>query len=381
MSCSSPRKIASNLLFDGCELIHNPLVEVDHTGMILSVRSITQEQIDRSPETEFFNGIMIPGLINAHCHIELSYLLGTIEEGKGFTHFASQIGKVRNNFSEQERLDSIVRADNDMWRGGVAGVGDISNGVSSYATKQRSTIEYYTFAELFGLATTDMSGIEPLLSYPSTSATPHSIYSLNDRLFRAIATRGDAPLSIHFMESPVEGDLYNKEGALYEWYTSLGYDIDFLHYGSPAERLVASVPSDRSILLVHNCCITQRDIDIILGHFTSPVYWVLCPSSNEYISRLSPPTDLLRQNGCNICIGTDSLASSHSLSMLEQMRALTDVPLTEILHWATHQGAKALGMDMLGDIKVGKRPSINILSSIDYDNMSLTPRSKITRIL
>lgn len=167
---------------------------------------------------------------------------------------------------------------------------------------------YHTFVEFFGLRAASAEHLLPLLRHPQTSLTPHSLYSVQDAPLRAIAARGDAPLSIHFMESPGEAALFEHRGPLWEWYAKAGFSCDFLHYGSPAERLVACVPHDRRVTLVHDCCITQRDIDIVMGHFTAPVWWCLCPRSNRYISGLEPPVELLRRNRLNICLGTDSLA-------------------------------------------------------------------------
>ena len=136
-------------------------------------------------------------------------------------------------------------------------------------------------------------------------------------------------------------------------------------------------------MLVHNCFVTQSDIEMVMNHFTAPVYWVLCPRSNSYISDVVPPVDLLRCNGLNICVGTDSLASNWSLSMLDELRLLGDISgasLPEVLQWATSNGADALGLSARGAIEVGMRPSINIISNLDYDRFSLKPDSVIKRV-
>ncbi|MFI3259817.1 MAG: amidohydrolase family protein [Rikenellaceae bacterium] len=383
MSCSTPnRKIASNLLLREGELIPNPVVEVDGSGRIVSIESRPTASMDSSVCTEFYSGIIMAGFVNAHCHIELSYLRGAIESGGGFQRFASSIGAVRNNFSDEEREVAMRRADAELFREGVVAVGDIANGLSSFEIKRESKILYHTFAELFGLRSVDLEAVAPLLDYPNTSPTPHSLYSLNDKAFRRVVEQsGDAPLSIHFMESPSEAELFRGEGPLLQWYQKVGFECDFLHYGSPAERLVSLVPSDRSVMLIHNCCLTQRDIDTVMGHFSAPVTWVICPRSNRYISSLTPPVELLRKNGLQVAIGTDSLASNWSLSILEELRELSGVPLVERLDWATRWGAAALGISELGDIEVGRRPAINILSGINYERMELTPSSKIKQII
>jgi cytosine/adenosine deaminase-related metal-dependent hydrolase len=153
------------------------------------------------------------------------------------------------------------------------------------------------------------------------------------------------PLSIHFMESPFE-------------------------VADPAARLTGQVPPDRPVMLVHNCLVTQRDIDIVMEHFTAPVTWVLCPGSNRYISGLTPPVELLRRNGVRIAVGTDSLASNETLSMVRELAMLGDVPLAELLGWAAAD-----------TIEVGRAPGLVLLSGVDFEKMALTDSTKSQRII
>ena len=342
--------------------------------------------LDSMAGVEFYAGILCAGFINTHSHIELSYLRGAIAEGGGYAAFAERIGKVRDTFSEEERLCAIADADRAMWQEGVDAVGDIVNGPTSFATKATSPIHYKNFAEVFGLRVCNLEHQRELLKHPNTSLTPHSIYSVQDTPFREVCeTDIDKPLSIHFMESPDEALLYAGKGSLHNWYKSVGFECDFLHYGSPAERIVACVPKERSLILVHNCFVTERDIEVIMEHFTAPVYWALCPRSNAYISGIKPQSvDLLRRarHNINICIGTDSLSSNWSLSMIEELKMFRGIPLDELLQWATINGAKALGIDNhYGTIEVGKRSGIVNITGVDLDTLTLTATSQARRIV
>ncbi|WP_300705133.1 amidohydrolase family protein [uncultured Alistipes sp.] len=374
----SLRRIASNYLFTGSDVIVRPLVASAPDGRILSIEQY--DQADRLPGVEFYAGLLAPGMVNAHCHLELSCLRGAIPEGGGFTAFARAMGEVRSRFEPAQREAAIDGADARMWVDGIQAVGDVSNGEESFPIKARSRLSYRTFAEVFGLKRHSAKAQLPLLDNPRTSLTPHAVYSVQDALFRSLCAEGEAPLSIHFMESPVESELFQQRGELWEWYAQTGLTCDFLHYGSPARRIVESIPSDRSVILVHDCCVTQQDIDLIMEHFTAPVWWCLCPCSNHYISRLRPPVELLRRNGLRICLGTDSLASNTSLSLLEEIRQLPEVPLLESLEWATRNGAKALGLEEVGEVAVGKRPGLILFSGLDYRTMSLMRDSRLTRI-
>ena len=375
-----PRKIASNWLWTPEGFLRRPLVTLDDGGRILDVR--TCDAPDREHFTEFHAGLLTPGFVNAHCHLELSALRGRIPEGCGFAGFARAMGEVRGLADEEERRAAIAAADAEMTRGGIVAVGDIANGEAAFDVKSAGRIAYRTFAEFFGLRTMAADGLRPLLRHPRTSLTPHSVYSVQDAPFRALCAEGTAPLSIHFMESPAEAELFAGRGPLHEWYARAGFACDFLHYGSPAERLVRSIPAERPLILVHACCVGEEEVRRILAHFTAPVYWCLCPRSNRYISRLEPPVALLRSLGARICLGTDSLASNRSLSLLDELRALGGVPLRESLRWATLGGAEALGLDdALGTVAPGKRPGLNLLTGLDFERMALTPDTRVKPLL
>ncbi len=373
------RRIASNYLLYRGELLRNGVVEIDAAGKVLSVGSV--ERIDSLCNTEFFNGVLFAGMVNAHCHIELSHLKGAISEQCGFAGFAQQLSAVRDKFSAEDIARAIAVADAQMFSQGVVAVGDISNSLDSLAVKGSSAIHYHTFAEHFGLRRTNSDHLAQLLLAPNSSLTVHSTYSVSDECFKQIAVQGSAPLSIHFMETPAERELFEGRGALHEWYQKVGFECDFLHYGSPAARIVECVPKDRSVILVHNVDLRCEDIELIMNHFTAPVYWVLSPRSNRYISGAQPPVELLRSYGLNICIGTDSLSSNSSLSMKDELQQFNDVPLCERLEWATRVGAEALGLGHLGRVEVDCRPSFALLSGIDYQTGKIDEKSKIEKIV
>ncbi|MFI3285389.1 MAG: amidohydrolase family protein [Rikenellaceae bacterium] len=377
---SYSRRIASSYLLYRGELLRNAVVEVDSSGKILSVGSV--ERIDSLCNTEFFAGVMFAGMVNAHCHIELSHLRGAVTQQCGFASFASQLAACRNSFSPAEVSRAIAQADIDMRGEGVVAVGDISNSCDSLRTKASSPIHYHTFAEHFGLRRDSTQHLSSLLSAPHCSLTPHSTYSVSDAPFLSIAQENSSsPLSIHFMETTAERELFERRGELWEWYQSVGFECDFLHYGSPARRIVESIPANRSLMLVHNVDVRAADIELIMNHFKAPIYWVVAPRSNRYISGGEPPLELLRSYGLNICIGTDSLSSNSSLSMLEELRSMNSAPLIERLEWATKIGAKALGAKLLGEVEVERRPSLVVLSGVDVESGIIGTTSHIERVL
>lgn len=376
------RRIASHYALINGALQRDIVIELDDNGVILNV--IHTNALDSMASVEFYPGILIPGMVNAHCHLELSYLRGEIAEHSGFAGFARAIGQVRNNFTPEERIHAAAVADARMWAEGVEAVADIANDELVMEVKERSNIEYHTMFEHFGLNNTSTTETQALaLRYNDSSATPHSTYSLQDTPFKQLC-KGEGLLSIHLLESDDESELYRGGGSLWAWYERMGWECDFLGYGSPARRVVESTPRDRAMLLVHATRATKEDVELIESH-THSATWVLCPESNRYISRLTPPVAMLRDMGARIAVGTDSLASARSLSMIDNLRQLGDIaptPLNELLTWATLNGAIALGIDAeKGSFEVGKRPGVVVIEGADLQNLRLTPNTTTRRLI
>ena len=381
------RRISAHYIFLDGEIYSRPVVTLNDEGIITDI-AINQTDIDRQPLTEFYDGILLPDLVNAHNHTELSHLVGAIPEGGGFTAFARSMGEVRRGFSPEERREAWQRADRVLWEQGVGAVGDICNGTTTFEGKQSSPIEYTNFVELFGLGNTSAEVARRVTAEGVTAGlrcgvTPHSTYSLTEAAFAdAVAEGGEVPLSIHFMESADEALLYRGEGEMAEWYAQTGRTIDFAHYGSPTERIIRQVPADRDILLIHNCFVSEEEVERIESLFRGRVTWVLCPLSNHYISRTTPPAGMLLRKGVRVAIGTDSLASNRSLSMVGEMAALSaqGIPINKVLHWATVGGAEALRIEeRYGTLAVGNKSGIVTLSGLGRE-LEFTERSLLRRI-
>ena len=361
------------------------MVTLSENGTVLGVE--TSEGVDSHYGTEFYSGILIPGMVNAHTHLELSYLKDCIAPGGGFTAFADGLAAVRNRFTRAQQEQAADYHDARMFADGVSVVCDISNGNVTFGIKKQSRIHYHTFLELFGLGAR-AEAILPLLNEARTdglaaTVTPHSTYSLNDRAFHeAVGEPENTPLSVHFMESREEAELYAGRGAMHEWYATREWSADFpAVYTSPAERIVRCIPADRRILLVHNTFITRREVDMFASHFGKNVTFVLCPRSNRYINGAEPPAQMLLDAGVRVAVGTDSLASNTGLSMIDELKSLRGIPIETLLRWATASGAEALGIDgVYGTIETGKRPGIVLVEGVDLDRMELLPGTATRRL-
>ena len=157
-------------------------------------------------------------------------------------------------------------------------------------------------------------------------------------------------------------------------------------YQRTIDRLAAAKPApyDEHILLVHNVCLKQDDIDAAKKVMRN-VYWAVCPLSNIFIHNALPPIDLMRENGLAIAVGTDSLSSNDDLSMIKEIACLKEnfphVPMGEIFAWASLNGAKFLSKDdVLGSIAPGKKPGMVLVKGIDADG-NVTKDSTSERLI
>lgn len=275
-----------------------------------------------------------------------------------------------------------------MYSEGVVAAGDICNSAFTFPVKLASAIHYHAFIEYFNLPSTDFTATDAVFDQArgmgiSCSKSPHSTYSLSDAPFRAVTAQGN-PLSIHFMESRAEAELFEGYGPLFERNRHMGLPVDFTGYGSPAGRITECVPPEKNIMLIHNTFVDEAVVERIEAHFSGRVSWVLCPRSNAYIEGAEPPVDLLRRKGVRIAVGTDSLASNTDLSVLEEVKLLVrrGAPLAEAIRWATLGGAEALGIESwAGSFEPGKRPGAVLLEGIDWPGETLAPHATARRIL
>lgn len=359
---SSLKKIASKYLLTNKGLLENYTVCIDSfTRIITDMYPYTEE-----PDVEYLNGILCPDFVNAHCHLELSHLKGMMTEGGGHALFAQEMAKYRDSVSPEDRLEAITREDKKMWESGTGYVVDIMNDEATLQVKNQSRIKYISFVEAFGLKRLNYR--KDLTENSNIDTTPHSLYSLQDSDLEMIVKNNRSDLlSIHFLESIGEKELFATKGDMWNWYQNAGFNVDFIpKYKSPVERLLETIPQNKRVLLVHNCFATEEDIEMIDDHFENKPYWVLCPRSNHFILGTRPKIHLfLKKDNARILVGTDSLASNHSLSLLDEIRRFSDVPLEECLGWITYNGAKAL---QIADYGISKetRGGLVLINNIEY---------------
>ena len=352
---------------------------------------------DKLPSTdlEYFHGIIVPGFVNTHCHLELSHLKGKIDSGTGLLPFIYQIVKFRD-IDQEEIEDAIAQADAYMWEQGIQAVGDICNKADTFKTKANSRIHYYSCVEMFDFLQPSpdafISGNKEVFQLASgnKSAVPHAPYSVSPGLFHEINRLNidEVTVSIHNQETQAEDDLFRKgTGAFVDFYKSFGLALDhFQHTGqsSIAYAIMHMDPQQRS-LFVHNTLTAKEDI-ATAHEWSQSVFWATCPNANLYIENQLPNYRSFIDHSAKMTIGTDSLSSNWQLSILEEMKTLAKyqsfIPLDLLLQWATLNGAEALGMgSQLGSIEKGKRPGVLVLTMDPEKNKLTDPSVRVNRII
>ena len=394
------RRIAASYVYtlESAEPLRNGFVEYDENDGTIIRTGVCE---DPSSE-EILQGALVPGFVNAHCHVELSHLHGKFYKGSGMAGFIDQINALRDWAGREVKQELVQKWMDKMWNDGVSAMADISNDDSSFDIKASHDMYTRTFLEVFGSepemcegVMEDVTALDALAQEKGIDAapTPHSCYTMSPALLGASAAAGLAKgyISYHSQESQEEEDLLlTGTGAMYEnrvrngmstppvtGESSLKYFIDRLSAVVPA-------PYDQHILLVHNVCLQQDDIDAAKKVMNN-VYWAICPLSNIFIHNALPPVGLMRKNALQIAIGTDSLSSNDDLSMIKEIACIhenfPEVPMNEIFTWASLNGARFLSKDdVLGTIAPGKKPGIVLVDGLDADG-NVTSDSKSVRLV
>ncbi|HEU0111610.1 MAG TPA: amidohydrolase family protein [Flavisolibacter sp.] len=373
----------SDKIFDGYQMLEGYVLIVSDDGTIQDLMPANLAPAD----VEVVEGILSPGLINCHCHLELSHMKGQIPEKTGLVDFVFKVVTERHA-SQHEIMQAIEMAEEEMISNGIVAVGDICNNTSTLSQKQKGRLQYYNFIEASGWlpeSSTQRFETSKEIFYqfdnvaymgkkPQASIVPHAPYSVSENLWQLIQPFfKQAVVSIHNQETKFEDDFFLEGTGDFERMYRL-MKIDNAHH-KPTKRSSLQTYFDKlagasKSLLVHNTFTKQDDINYIIqagknwpGH---EVYFCLCINANQYIEDALPPIELLRRNDCTVVLGTDSLASNRGLNILDEIRTIRlnfpYIPLEELLKWATSNGARALQLDdELGSFEKGKKPGLLLI--------------------
>lgn len=365
------RKFKSGQLFTGREFAPEGTVLItDQKGRIEALVPET----DAGDDIQSIEGLLCPGFINAHCHLELSHMKGRIPTGTGMIDFLLAVMQQRQA-SPEEIYEAIDQAETAMLESGTVALGDICNTSHTLLQKRKGRLYFQNFVECSGFVPAGAASrfeaalaiSEELSETGPATIVPHAPYSVSPALLQLIDMQAAGKIStLHNQESEAENEFFlSGQSDFRRLFAAIGVNLDF--FQPPGKTsLQAVLPQLRSpaqLILVHNVVTDESDLDA-LAQFKQPaISFCLCPGANLYINNSLPPVHLLRQRGHQIVLGTDSLASNFQLSIPEEIKLLQShfpaIPLAEILQWATLNGAMALGCsDRFGSFEKGKEPGL-----------------------
>ena len=354
-----------------------------------------QQVLNSGNDVETFRGILCPGFINAHCHLELSHLKGKLREKQKLPAFLRQVSTMRQA-GEDEIIEALYEADAEMVANGIVAVGDISNTDHSFSVKGNSKIHYHTFIELFDFHPNRAEDVfdkgkqlyNSLTSMGlAGSIVPHAPYTVSPKLLKLLnnfSYDDGAPLCIHNQETESENAMFlNKSGDLFTFLqnaTSLYTDWKATGFSSLSSTLV-HLPNCNKIQLVHNTYSTAEDINWA-QLYSMLIWWCFCPNANLFIENRLPDIPLFIDHASKITLGTDSYASNWSLSIFDEIKRVNqsypEISLEILLTWATLNGAQYLGLqNKLGSFEKGKIPGVNWITNIDVETLHLSGMSEV----
>jgi aminodeoxyfutalosine deaminase len=413
------KKFSADKIFDGGRYADPGSVLItEENGKIEGIVPATEAGDDIIK----LNGILSPGLINCHCHLELSHLKNVIPPHTGLIEFLCSV-VTKRDFPRKKILEEIVAAEKEMYENGIVAVGDIGNTADTADVKSKSSIYWQNFVEVLGF--TDeradkniehymgvaghfnrqlaidnrqntsgnrqpvSSNQQPVTSNQQpatsnqqpatsikyrTSLVPHSPYSISPKTFRKIneLTKGQV-ISLHNQEHPAEDELYKTGGGeLLRLFKIFGMEKSpFPVTGMSSIRSVLPYFNNgQTIFLIHNTYMPEEDIVWAKEYAKKAgltLVFCFCVNANRYIENRLSQIDLFIKHDCRIVLGTDSYSSNWQLSIAKEMETVQmnfpHIPQETILQWATINGARALNWDDdLGSFEKGKKPGVVLIA-------------------
>jgi cytosine/adenosine deaminase-related metal-dependent hydrolase len=322
---------------------------------------------DDARKIDLGDAVLLPGLVNAHCHLDYTDMAGQFAPPKVFSDWLKTITDTKADWDYSDYAKSWMNGAEMLLGSGTTTVGDIE-AVPQLLPKMWNTtpLRVCSFLEMIGI--TKRRSPEAILQEACEKAgglkhrrchvglSPHAPYSTLPELLRLsaqTARRRRWLLSTHVAESALEFQMFaQRRGEMFDWLARSGRDMADCGQGSPVRHLERSGLLGPNLLAIHVNYLGRGDLQLLQSHQVSVVH---CPRSHSYFRHAPFPLRALMRAGVNVCLGTDSLASVYrkskqvvELSLLEEMRALAesapDLSPRAIIRLATSCGARALGL-------------------------------------
>lgn len=308
---------------------------------------------------------LLPGLINAHCHLDYTDLRGKIPPGQSFADWIRAINAEKATLSEQDYADSITAGFAEAARSGTTTIANLT-AFPKLAATMEEPIRTWWFGELIDVRNPDDAesiadeAARTLKAKKHWGLAPHAPFTASAALYarcEEIARREEVPLTTHLAESRDEMQMFrDATGPAFDFLQAIGRPMDDCGRQTPFALFRRTRTLDERWIVAHLNELDIADFDLLA---TTPKFHIAhSPRSHRYFGHAPFPFERLRELGFNVCLGTDSLASNSDLSLFAEMREFLGknpaVSPRTALEMTTTNGAAALGQrDRLGCIRAG----------------------------
>ena len=291
-----PRLSATYIYDPHKGMLEDHFLEFEPDGKIVKLAPLSETSESDLKQHE---GILLPGFVNAHSHLELSFMKKQVPEDTGMTAFIGEIFSKRLSFTDEEKIAAVHVEMQKLWEKGTVAIGDICNTHHSIPAKIRHRqIRTHSFIELLGLdlgrVETELNKGQALITEFETeglqaSISPHAPYSMSSELIREIFRQRPPRVSLHILESKEERELFEEgKGAFLHFYRQLNLPYVGFSSKSPLGHVLQEMSHHQAVIFVHATEMTEAEIQEI-SHSFPQAYFCLCPRSNYYIHRTYPP--------------------------------------------------------------------------------------------
>ncbi|MBV9997736.1 MAG: amidohydrolase family protein [Verrucomicrobia bacterium] len=305
--------------------------------------------------------VVLPGLINAHCHLDYSLMRGAILPSRSFAHWVERINALKRSFSDDDYLQATRSGLAELRRNGTTAVLDIAAVPQILPRLAPPPIRVYTFLELIDVrprpwedryAFGSWCVFEPVANrLGGFGLSPHSPYTASAPLYqvaRECSERFRLPVTTHVAESDEEFNMFvERRGPLFDLLQKIGRPMDDCGGITPLRHLLRHSLIGPETILAHVNRLDEQDIEWLSRPEWARLTVVHCPKSHRFLHHPRFPLETLLERGINLALGTDSLASNDSLNLFAEMRTLRHtypyLSAEDALRMVTVNSARALG--------------------------------------